>query len=319
MLSGGPAKVAPAAAGATALVLECTLPIAGPTVLVDWQGPDGAALSLFADPQRGISALIRQGDRVARHRMAGAIGLPPSGIVRLTLASDPGAARWTLRVEAPGTSVQRTTRGRDPLALEPLAGMTSTGTLSCNPAVLWFGLARGQGIAVPPPWIGPATPVDTPDGPRLAGSLHPGDIVSTLAGPRALADVTACETPVSGSLAPVRLRAPWFGERTDLIVSPDQPVMLSGVAVEYLFGEDLVLAEAGLLTSDTAAIRDGRPGILRGICLALPPDGDPRANIILADGCALPTAACTGMRRLAGYEAVPLRLHLGRGLRARAA
>lgn len=306
--------------GAMALVLECALPFAGPTVLIDWQGSDGAALSVYADPRGGLAVLVRQGDRVARHRMSGPLPLPPSGIARLTLASDPGAGRWSLRIEVPGTAHARTTRGRDPLPLGPLVAMAGDGlALACHPSVLWFGLAQGDRMPVPAPWIGPATPVATPQGPRAAASLRAGDIVTTLAGPRPLAGVAVCETPVSGSLAPVRLRAPWFADRADLIVSHDQPVMLCGVAVEYLFGEDSVLAEAGMLAGDAAALRDARPGVLTGICLAMTPGTDPMAAVILADGCALPVAGCRDLRCLAAYEAVPLRLHLGPGLRARAA
>jgi hypothetical protein len=303
-----------------AFVLETALPITGPAVLIDWQGPQGAALSVFADPRGGIAVLIRQGDRVARHRMTGALPLPPSGIARMTLASDPGTGRWSLRIEVPGTSLARTTRGRNPLPLGPLAAMIAGGSVpTCHPAVLWFGLAQGDRMPVPAPWVGPATPVDTPQGPRAAASLRAGDIVTTLAGPRPVAGITTCTTPVSGSLAPVRLRAPWFADRADLIVSNDQPVMLCGVAVEYLFGEDAVLAEAGMLAGDTAAIRDARPGVLTGLSITLTPSEDPLAHVILADGCALPTAGCNGLRWLAAYEALPLRLHLGPGLRARAA
>jgi hypothetical protein len=319
-LSGRPATSGDATTGAVALVLECTLPIVGPTVLIDWQGPIGVALSVFADPRGGLAVLIRQGDRVARHRMSGPLPLPPSGIMRMTLTSDPGAGRWSLRIEAPGTAHARTTRGRDPLPLGPFVAMTAKGAgLTCHPSVLWFGLARGDGMPQPDPWIGPATPVDTPQGSRAAATLRAGDIVTTLAGPRPLAGITPCETPVSGSLAPVRLRAPWFADSADLIVSHHQPVMLAGVAVEYLFGEDAVLAEAGMLAGDTAAIRDARPGVLIGLSLALAPESDPLAAVILADGCALPVAGCRSMRWLAAYEAVPLRLHLGPGLRARAA
>lgn len=319
LLSDRPAlPAAPPPPAALALVLECALPLRDPAVLIDWQGANATALSVYLDPAQGMTVLLRHRGRPVHHRMTGAIPLPASGIVRVSLGSDPAAGRWTLRVEAPDTDQVRTTRGRDPMPLDLLADMVPAAATR-HPALLWFGLAHGDRMPAQPRWIGPATPVDTPQGPRAAAVLRTGDIVTTLAGPRPLIAIRSCETPVSGSLAPVRLRAPWFAARTDLIVSADQPVMLSGVAVEYMFGEDTVLAEAGMLAGGMAAIRDARPGVVTGLTLTLPPDPDPAAGVILADGCALAVSDCPGLRRLAPFEAVPLASRLGPGLRGRAA
>ncbi|MFN4157006.1 MAG: Hint domain-containing protein [Gemmobacter sp.] len=316
-----------AGAGPVVLVLEVALPLRGPVVLLDARGTDGrgpgeAALSVFADPGAGVSVLCRRGPAVARLRLPGPLDLPATGVLRLSLCWGGPGPGWSLRAEGLAAGLSRMVRGRGGLPLPPqvMAGMlASTGDLRCDGAVLWVGLAAGERMPVPAPWIGPATPVDTPNGPREVASLRVGDAVCTLAGVRMLAGVEQNDTPMSGSLTPVRLRAPWFARGADLIVSSDQPVVLSGVSVEYLFGEDAVLAEAGHLAGHESARRDPRAGMMQGVSLHIDGTEEPGAAVILADGCTLAVGGVQHLRWLEAWEALPLRLHLGPGLRARAA
>jgi hypothetical protein len=181
-----------------------------------------------------------------------------------------------------------------------------------HPAVLWLGFAAGGGVPGPGRWIGPATAVDTPAGPCPAARLRPGDVVVTPAGPRPLAAAERLPGPAAGRFAPVRLRAPWFARQADLIVSPEMPLRLSGVAVEYLFGAEAVLARAADLAGGRAAHGAPSAAPVQGVALRLPPDPRPGAQVVLAGGCALsldPDAAC-----LPAVEAVPLRLLLGAGM-----
>jgi len=121
---------------------------------------------------------------------------------------------------------------------------------------------------------------------------------------------------------PVLVRAPYFAAHSDLLVSADQLVALSGTEVEYLFAEDEVLAEAGHLTDGRSALYDTRRAVTACVSLDL---GYP--DLILSDGCALASArhgARAGTlpqprRLLRCYEAVPLLALLGRSNGRRAA
>ena len=173
------------------------------------------------------------------------------------------------------------------------------------------GAAPPQGRA----WIGPATLVDTPGGARAAGLLRVGDRVMTDAGPLQLREVRRIEVPSRGSHTPVILRAPYFGATGDILVSADQRVRLSGSNVEYLFGDEAVLVEAGHLTDARSALFDQRRASAIGIVL------DTGTGAVMeAGGCGLGmTGGTPALRILRRYEALPLLALLGRGARVRAA
>ncbi|QYK41781.1 MAG: Hint domain-containing protein [Paracoccaceae bacterium] len=325
-LSGAAGATIPAADQGLTFAMELDLPLRGPAVALDWRTPSAdAALSVLADPDTGISMLLRQGGRTLRARLPGTEGLALTGTGQIVMTCAPDCGGWMLRLVPPEPGATRAARGRGGIATDPasiavlgaaaLASGTGGGIVR-HPAVLWFGFADGMAVPAPIPWIGPATPVATPAGPRAAARLRAGDVVSTLAGPRPLLRTERIDTPAAGTRAPVRLRAPWFGRSADLLVSAVQPVRLAGVGVEYLFGCEAVMARAGHLAGREAALSDPRSAPVTGVSLTLAPDASPGADVILADGCALPvgSAEC-----LAAIDAVPLRLHLGPGVRARAA
>lgn len=64
-----------------------------------------------------------------------------------------------------------------------------------------------------------------------------------------------------GRLAPIRLRAPYFGLSQDIVITPETRVMRDGAAVEYLFGHERVLIRAGDMTSSPGALRDRRAAV----------------------------------------------------------
>ncbi|HMO06173.1 MAG TPA: Hint domain-containing protein [Paracoccaceae bacterium] len=310
--------------GDRSLVLEWDMPLAGPTVLLDWRDPGGAdrALSVFVDPATGLAIRQREGARVTRHALAGPLGLPGGGVARLVLAQCGGPAPdWRLVLSTEG-QVLRSTRGRGGLPLDPrvLGAMAAGEGLARHPALAWYGLAAGPDVPAPHPWIAAHVPLDTPSGPCPAGRLRPGDRVLTPAGPRAISDIAIEEVPAAGTLAPVRLRSPFFARDRDIVVAAEQPVFLQGTTVEYLLGCEAALAEAAHLTDSHAALREPLPGPARGVRLAVA-GRDPAAQVVLAGGCglALHGPVAPGARILAAYEALPLRLHLGTGLGTRAA
>ncbi|MDT8858038.1 Hint domain-containing protein [Paracoccaceae bacterium Fryx2] len=330
-LSDRDTPLAPMPAGALldrgALVLELALPLEGPTVLLDYHATDGWArgLSVFHDPQAGFGILHRQGQVVIRHTLP--TPLPrDGGTARLTLCWDAPARRWTMHAELPATGWSARSQGRNPLPL-PMADLLALcaggGPATRHPALLWFGATLGDTPPNRAPWIGLRTPVAVPGGHAPAGSLRAGDVVLTAdSGPQPLRSVRRMDLPSRGSFAPVLLRAPYFARTADLLVSGDQLIALAGYQVEYLFGEDEVLAEARHMADGRSALFDNRRACTACISLELPEPG-----LILSDGCALASARHTPeanaealpRRQLHVYETLPLLALLGRGALHRAA
>lgn len=304
-----------------AFVLEFELPLEAAAVLVDCQTaePWPRAFSIFVDQAVGVVVLHRQGSRLIRHVLPGPLGLPLEGTARIVFGWNAPAKGWDLRLEQPGTGRHRETRGRDPmpLLLDDLLSIcrAAPGTKR-HRSVLWFGAKLGDSPPESATWIGLQTPVDTPFGPRAAGELRPGDPVLTATGESLpVHSVRRMDLPSRGSFSPVLLRAPYFGAMTDLLVSSDQQVLLSGAEVEYLFGEEDVLVEARHLLDGRSALADLRRAVTSCISLDLA-----RPGLLMADGCPLlshhhgtqadaPTAP---FRVLHGYEALPLLALLGR-------
>lgn len=101
----------------------------------------------------------------------------------------------------------------------------------------------------PMPSLCPDTPIATPGGYQPLRTLRRGDTVLTANGDivPVLHKVTRV-LPARGTTAPLYIRAPYFGLQKDIRVAPSQRLVLSGSEVEYLFGQEFVLAPAGALT-----------------------------------------------------------------------
>lgn len=316
-------------------VMELALPLEPTTILLNHQAEDGwpRTFAVFHDGAAGLVLLHRQGQSVARHHLPGPLPLG-SGVGRLCFHFDAPARHWSLTFQmiietgaAPDPARRLSAFGSNPLPLR-LADMAAlcaaSATKSAHPAVLWFGLTRGDAPPARAPWVGQRTPVETTRGPVAAGHLTAGDIVLTLDdGPQPLTAVHRFDLPSKGSFAPILLRAPFFGQGQDLLISSDQMIALAGSEVEYLFGEDEVLVEAGHLADGRTALLDQRRAVTASVALEF-------ANpaLVLADGCALLCApmaqAATGpdtlpRRSLQGYEVLTLMALMGRSGRHRAA
>jgi hypothetical protein len=307
-------------------VLEFAVPLSGPAVLLDFHASAGwaRAFSVFADPATGLRILHRQGERSVRHVVQGALPTT-AATARLTLSWHGPARSWTLRLEYPGTGLAGlSASGTDPLPLPmaDIAALCDGGPqVHRSQAVLWFGLSHGDTLPARAPWVGQRTPIATPAGLVAAANLRPGDLVLTRDdGPRPLAFARRITLPARGSFAPVLLRAPYFGAAGDMLVSADQKILLGGGEVEYLFGEEEVLAEARHLAEGHSAMQDTRRSVAVGVVLGLHEPG-----LIRTEGCAfasLPEGPLTPdmpRRLLHGYEVAPLLALLGRGLAGRVA
>jgi hypothetical protein len=300
------------------LVIELAPPKDDAAVLLDYRADAGLqrALSIFHDTTAGIVLLHRQGAVAQRYHLPGP--LPRDwALARLTYQWDEPARAWSLRLEDAGGEWVLQTKGSDPM---PLAGAdlvalcAGPNAARRDPTVQWFGACGGTALPTRAAWIGQRTPVDTARGPVAAENLRIGDMITTLDnGYQPLRGLHRMTLPNRGRFAPVLLRAPYFADHVDLLVSQGQLTLLSGSAVEYLFGEDAVLAPAGALRDGNSALLDNRRLVTSGIALDLGSQ-----QIVLADGCPLLCNAdeATGTlpyRLLHDYEALPLQALLGRG------
>lgn len=295
------------------LVLELALPLDSATLLLDFHANDGwpRTFAVFHDLAAGLVVMHRQGKALARHILPGPLpaGTPgESGTARLSFRFDAPARRWSMVFETIGTGpasnpVRIASNGTNPLPM-PMADLArlcgAGGDTRRHPSVLWFGVTRGEAPPVRAPWIGLRTPVQTARGLLPADHLVAGDRVQTLDdGLIPLHAVHKYELPSRGSFAPVLLRAPFYGTREDLLVASDQLIALSGTEVEYLFGEDEVLVQAGHLVDGRTAMRDPRRAVTASVSLDF---GLP--TLISADGCAL---LCPASPQLAAMTASPRR------------
>ena len=307
-------------------VLEFDAPPDAGTVLLDYHAnPDWPrAFSVFVDAGAGVVVLHRQGDRLIRHYLAGPLDFTGESVARIVFSWDGPGRSWGLALVLPASGRQRTTPGRDPIPL-PLADLAAIcgpgGPARRHGSLQWFGVRRGASPPVCGPWVGPSTPLTTPAGAVQAAALQVGDLILTATGEAvAVRGVQRMDLPGRGSFSPVLLRAPYFAFQTDILVSPDQLILLSGAEVEYLFGEEHVLAEARYLTDGRAAIMDQRRAVTTGLAVDI---GAPQ--LMLSDGCLLLSQSATAepqtapFRVLHGFETVPLLALLGRGFSRNAA
>ena len=297
-------------------VLEFTLPILQPTVLLQFRRAAAPlrGFAVFFDPEAGISLLHRQGPQVKRHLLPGPI-TQRQGTARLSFVFDATAQTWALSFQILGEPISQSAIGTSvlPLSGADLQQLCTAGTGSRrHRATLWFGLTQNLALPARAPWIGLNTPVDTRRGPVKAGLLRPGDLIATLEdGFQPLQRLTRRTFPSRGSFAPVVLRSPFFGLTTDILVSSDQLVLISGASVEYLFGVEEALISAASLCDGKVAVKDERRAVSDAVAL-----GFERPFAITADGCCLMSAFGSQdelpRRSLRDYEALPLLTLLGR-------
>lgn len=306
-------------------VVELALPITDTAVLFDMQsaGDTPRTFTLFHDPLVGLVLVHRQGSAVVRHALPGPLPYQ-TATGRLSLRFDAGQHHWQMTLDLLGLDDTPPLRasGSDPLPFltSDLHGLSKGAARAArHSAVLWFGLTQGGDLPARAPWIGQRTPIETARGPVMAGHLKPGDLIATAdGGLLPLRRLRHLDLPACGSFAPVILRAPFFGNSHDLLVSSDQRIALSGPEVEYIFGEDEVLVEAGSLVDGRTALAEQR----RAVASVLALEFDHPA-LLLADGCTLLAARPTDApvrRMLQSYEVLTLMAMLGRagGVRRRA-
>lgn len=207
----------------------------------------------------------------------------PAGWARLALEQPEGARFTCNTVRAPRTQITQDLRDL------MLGGPDRT----LSKDVLFAALSTDIAPIGPMPTLHPATPVATPTGYRNVGSLRRGDTVLTSTHDIVpVLHVVRNRVPARGSFAPVRLRAPYFGLTRDIVVGPEQRLVLHGSEVEYNFGQEAVLVPARHVVNGYAATWAAPSAVADYVQVVLPGH-----EVLLAAGCALESLYIGRLRR----------------------
>ena len=242
----------------TLLVEARRAPDGRPQTLLEWQEvwPWRRGLSLQAIPGGGIALVVSQGNEAShaavRHGATGG-----ADTLRISYSWDAPARLGRLAVEvvgAPGV-VLAEMRDPPPLRLADLQAVTmQQERRAMDPEVTFFAVSTGIEPVGPLPTLDGHVPLATPYGYRPLGQVRRGDVLRTTGGGAVpVLQVLRRTVPARGMFRPVRLRAPYFGLRQDIVVAPEQRLVIGGSEVEYMFDQEFVLVPARHLVNGTAA------------------------------------------------------------------
>lgn len=259
-----------------ALVLEASLPSetrAATLLEVASLHPTPALLRIQSIPGEGFSVLLSSGGAVF-HALVSHTLQARTDNFRLTLNWDAESGDGLLSIEHPGDDALFT---REVVGCVPMPGALIHGALSemrdpkSAGKLSYIGFHKGALSIGPAPTLDYHTPVLTPQGYRPIGTMQPGDTVVSASGDIVpVLGIFKKVTPAFGSYAPVRLRAPYFGLHSDLVMAGTQRLIVGGSDVEYTFGCDTVLIPAQHLINGTAAIAQPAAGTMTYYQILLP-------------------------------------------------
>jgi len=243
------------------ILVEAQMPLEDRAVTLLFQRrqlPWPTSFALRALPGKGIVMVLTQGDRVLHAT------LPHAGQThgeRLLVSYSWDAPRRTGRLALKLAGTLRITSvevpAPPPIPLADLRAMVaSPHEREIDENTVFVAISDRVEPVGPQTTLSLHAPVLTVDGYRPAGKIKAGDVIRSIDGRLAPVLATLRRTvPAYGSYAPVILRAPYFGLREDVLVAPDQRLVIGGSEVEYLFGQEHVLVPARHLVNGTAAIR----------------------------------------------------------------
>ena len=253
------------------------------------------SFSLQALPGGGFILIESMGDSV-RHAT---LPFTPDGrmdAVRLIYSWDAPARFGRLSFERPETETVLSTYLPPPHPM-PLADLKTTLTdprqREMDSDVCLVALSDQIEPIGPMPGLTGSTPISTPSGYLPAAHLKRGDLVLTDTG-QAVPVLQALRrtVPAKGSYRPVRLRAPYFGLRRDVVVAPHQRLIIGGSEVEYTFGKEAVLVPARHLVNGVSALHAEGPDLVTYHQLLLPGHEG-----LMAAGCPMESLYIGRLRR----------------------
>jgi hypothetical protein len=280
------------------LLLEARLaPDGRPQILLEWEQihPWRRGLSLQAIPGGGVVLVLSQGGDLC-HGVVQHDAVNGDDTLRISYSWDAPARQGRLVVEKVGAPGLFMTELRDPppLLLRDLQHVTmDQGARRMDRDVGFFAVSTRIEPVGPLPTLDARVPICTPYGYRPMGRIARGDLLRLADGGNApVLQVVRRTVPSCGLLRPVRLRAPYFGLQQDIIVAPEQRLVIGGSDVEYLFDQEFVLVPARHLVNGTAGLAvSGGPTVTYGQVLL------PGYETILAAGTAVESLFIGRLRR----------------------
>ncbi len=281
------------------LQLEIDFIPGGPAVpLVHYaaEAPWPVRLSLFVAAGGVLTLRHRVGARVVAGRLAAGLTAPAAAL-RVTYGWDAPARCGRLSLYDPDTGRlwQAGVPGPMPLGLRDARRLMTGGDgVRHGHGLSWLALADHLAPVGPMPGLDGAARLSLADGGlcRL-DAVRPGAWLRCADGGMArVLWAGGVEVPARGRLAPMRLRAPFYGLQRDIVVARHQRLLLAGSDVEYQFGVETVSAAAGHLCDGRSVLplRDVRTRTYWQVLLDRP-------AAILAEGCAVRSFTPGGLLR----------------------
>ncbi|WP_299281356.1 Hint domain-containing protein [uncultured Tateyamaria sp.] len=257
--------------------------------------PWARELIFRAIPGGGIAMVHRHNDTI-NHAAIRWTGDGRAHTLRVTYAWDTSKDWARLALEQPERAqvVSNTVHAPNPLLAQDMRDlMLGRGAHTLSREVLFAAISPDIFPIGPTPSLHPATPIATPNGYRPAETLRRGDTVMTAVGDIVPVLHTVRQSvPARGSFRPVRLQAPYFGLARDIVVSPEQRLVLRGSDVEYIFGQEAVLVPARHMVNGHAAIWAAPQTTADYVQILLPGH-----EALVAAGCALESLYIGRLRR----------------------
>lgn len=228
-----------------------------PEILIgfDRPGPPFArSLWLKSIPGGGVNLIATLGGQI-RHAAIQHGGEGRMDVLRISYSWDTTRGWARLAVERPGGTRVFSTQIDDPLPLllSDFHSLIMDHT-NASPNLVFAALSSKIEPLGPSPSLAADLPLMTSDGFKPAISLKRGDTVLTEDhGSVPVLFALHRRVPARGSFRPVRLRAPYFGLKKDVVVAPTQRLILSGSEVEYTYGRESVLVPVQHLVNGIAA------------------------------------------------------------------
>jgi len=209
--------------------------------------PVQCCLRIWADADGAISLELRSG-HLARRIDLSANTLETSNQLRLTFSWCIEKNKMLLSAENNVTGDLRQAEARNPISMPMslLTGMlqNADGQFVTQNISLLAVSDQIEPVGLIPSIAG-FCPVETPRGFVSIQHIKSGDLVNTVDnGPQPVRWVCSRKVPTQGLFCPIRLRAPYFGLLQDIVIAPEQRLLFENDEVQYMFGEESVLAEA---------------------------------------------------------------------------
>ena len=280
------------------LMLETRLsPGRKPQTLLAFQRhyPSIGGFSLQVLPGGGIVLIGSQGDDVCHATLRHD---PDSRIntVRLTYSWDAPRNWARLTLEQPETDILQSvtlTAPHPTLLADMRTVITEPRQRELHAEVDFIAVSSRVEPIGPMPGLTGSVPVATPRGNVYADRLRRGDLIDAADGTRIPVLQTVHRTvPARGSFRPVLIRAPYFGLDRDIVVAPQQRLVIGGSEVEYMFGKEAVLVPARHLVNGISTRFADCPDLVTYHHLLLPGH-----EAILAAGCPVESLYVGRLRR----------------------